>query len=80
MFFVVPNKVEDNAFIDILSDVVNTGLRKLYSVITYDGLMKDVSIIPHPMLYAFIWKTLVYLLFRLSCGVSTLHNILYKSV
>ena len=30
-------------FIDILSEVVATGLRKLFSVITFDGLVKDVS-------------------------------------
>ena len=33
----------DNDLIDILSEVVSTGLRKLFSVITYDDLMKDVS-------------------------------------
>lgn len=30
-------------FIDVLSEVVTTGLRKLFSVITFDGLVKDVS-------------------------------------
>ena len=43
MYFIVPNRVEDNVFIDILSEVVATGLRKLYSIITFDGLVKDVS-------------------------------------
>ena len=43
MYFIVPNRVEDNVFIDILSEVVATGLRKLYSIITLDGLVKDVS-------------------------------------
>ena len=43
MYFIVPNRVEDNVFIDVLSEVVATGLRKLYSIITFDGLFKDVS-------------------------------------
>lgn len=43
MFFVTPNKLDDNVFIDIMSEVVATGLRKLFSIITYDGLVKDVS-------------------------------------
>ena len=43
MYFIVPNRVEDIVFIDILSEVVATGLRKLYSIITLDGLVKDVS-------------------------------------
>ena len=43
VYFIAPNKVEDNVFIDVLSDVVATGLRKLFSIITYDGLVKDVS-------------------------------------
>ena len=33
MYFIVPNRVEDNVFIDTLSEVVATGLRKLYSII-----------------------------------------------
>ncbi|EDO30653.1 predicted protein [Nematostella vectensis] len=39
--FTAPNSVDDNIFLDILSDVIATGLRKLFSVITYDGLIKD---------------------------------------
>ena len=30
-------------FIDVLSEVVATGLRKLFSIITFDGLVRDVS-------------------------------------
>ena len=33
MYFIVPNRVEDNVFFDTLSEVVATGLRKLYSII-----------------------------------------------
>lgn len=43
VYFIVPNKLDDNVFIDILSEVVATGLRKLFSIITYEGLVKDVS-------------------------------------
>lgn len=43
LFFLAPNRADDNDFIDILADVVSTGLRKLFSVITYEELMKDVS-------------------------------------
>lgn len=43
MFFVVPNKADDNVFIETMSEVVATGVRKLFSIIRYDGLIKDVS-------------------------------------
>lgn len=43
MFFIAPGKFEDNVYVDILSDVVSTGLRKLFSVITQDNLLRDVS-------------------------------------
>jgi hypothetical protein len=46
VFFIAPNKKEENIYLDILSDVVSTGLRKMFSVITEEGLMKDVSIQP----------------------------------
>lgn len=44
IYFIVPNKLEDNVFIDVLSEVVGTGLRKLFSIITFDGLLRDVSL------------------------------------
>ncbi|KAK2570951.1 Sperm-associated antigen 17 [Acropora cervicornis] len=43
IYFIVPNKLEDNVFIDVLSEVVGTGLRKLFSIITFDGLLRDVK-------------------------------------
>ena len=43
VFFIAPNKLEDNFLIDVLSEVVATGLRKLFSIVTFDGLLKDVS-------------------------------------
>lgn len=43
VYFIAPNKLEDNVFIDILSEVVASGLRKLFSIITYEDLVKDVS-------------------------------------
>ncbi|XP_078373230.1 sperm-associated antigen 17-like isoform X2 [Oculina patagonica] len=43
VFFIAPNKLEDNVFIDVLSEVVASGLRKLFSIITYEGLVKDVK-------------------------------------
>ena len=43
VYLIVPNKLEDNVLIDVLSEVVATGLRKLFSIITFDGLVKDVS-------------------------------------
>ena len=43
MFFVVPNKADDNVLIETMSEVVATGVRKLFSIITYEGLIKDVS-------------------------------------
>ena len=38
MYFIVPNRVEDNVFIDTLSEVVATGLRKLYSIISQEKI------------------------------------------
>ncbi|XP_068698646.1 sperm-associated antigen 17-like [Montipora foliosa] len=43
VFFIAPNKLEDNFLIDVLSEVVATGLRKLFSIVTFDGLLKDVK-------------------------------------
>ncbi|PFX34574.1 Sperm-associated antigen 17 [Stylophora pistillata] len=43
VFFVIPNKADDNVFIETMSEVVATGLRKLFSIITYESLIKDVK-------------------------------------
>lgn len=51
VYFIAPNKLEDNVFIDVLSEVVATGLRKLFSVITFDGLVRDVSSILDCLLF-----------------------------
>ena len=36
------NRLEDNTLIDILCEVISTGLRKHFSVITKEGLFKEV--------------------------------------
>ena len=42
MFFLVSNKPEDNDLINISSEVISTGLRKLFSVISKEQLYKEV--------------------------------------
>lgn len=42
MFFLVSNKPEDDILINISSEVISTGLRKLFSVISKEHLFKEV--------------------------------------
>ena len=42
--FAVPNQLEDILHCSIMSDVIATGLRKLFTVVDYDALLKEVSI------------------------------------
>lgn len=41
--FAVPNQIEDVKHCHVLSESISTGLRKLFSVIEYDALVKEVS-------------------------------------
>ena len=42
VFFLVSNKLEDNVLVNISSEVISTGLRKLFSVISKQQLYKEV--------------------------------------
>ena len=41
--FAVPNQIEDVQHCNVLSESIATGLRKRFSVVEYDALLKEVS-------------------------------------
>ena len=44
VLFAVPNKVDDVKHCIALSESISTGIRKLFSVIEYDALIKEVNL------------------------------------
>ena len=79
MFFLVSNKPEDNVLINISSEIISTGLRKLFSVISKEQLYKEVHLITGILVYdmklygsmvwyCVVWCGILYGLDYWSCG------------
>ena len=68
MFFLVSNKPEDNVLINISSEIISTGLRKLFSVISKEQLYKEVYLRNGMFVYNLL-SSVVYIMIMVCYGV-----------
>ena len=68
MLFAIPNQFEDVKHCNVLSESISTGLRKLFSVIEYESLIKEVNYFFNYILfftYKFLYHYYYYYFFLL---------------